>query len=112
MASSIPLQAVEIIKTAHIRRDLSPQHDPIPSTAASKTEPVVLEEKHAGNDDGMDEGEEESIPYSVLRPNRRSAQLPPLPDLRFEQSYLQSISQANTWWKVAWITMRDQASKT
>ncbi|WEW56579.1 hypothetical protein PRK78_002026 [Emydomyces testavorans] len=37
------------------------------------------------------------------------ATLPPLPDLRFEQSYLASISQAKTWGRVAWITIRDQA---
>jgi hypothetical protein len=31
-----------------------------------------------------------------------------MPDLRFEQSYLHSIRNADTWWKVGWITVRDQ----
>lgn len=34
--------------------------------------------------------------------------LPPIPDLRFEQTYLKSIKDAATWQKVAWITIRDQ----
>ncbi|KAG9381372.1 DUF1770-domain-containing protein [Pyrenophora tritici-repentis] len=34
--------------------------------------------------------------------------MPPLPDLRFEQSYLKSIEQAEGWQGVLWITLRDQ----
>lgn len=106
MSSSIPLQLAETIQTAHIKRHPSPRHDINPSTAASRKEPITLEAKHHVDD----EGDEVDIPYSVVRPRRRSANLPPLPDLRFEQSYLHSIEQANTWWKVAWITARDQVS--
>lgn len=105
MSSSIPLQLAETIQTAHINRHPSPRHDINPSTAASRKEPVTLEEKHP-----VDEEDEDDIPYSVVRPRRRSTNLPPLPDLRFEQSYLHSIAQADTWWRVAWITVRDQVS--
>lgn len=101
MASDIPIQIAETIQTAHIKRDPSPRHDLNPSTAASKKIPVALDEVHDADD-------EEDIPYSVLRPRSRSTHLPPLPDLRFEQSYLHSIAAADTHWKVAWITIRDQ----
>lgn len=60
-----------------------------------------------GEVDDIDD-DDEDIPYSVLRPAPRAYNLPPLPDLRFEQSYLRSISGADTWWKVALITARDQ----
>jgi hypothetical protein len=108
MASSIPLQVAETIQTAHIRRDPSPQHDLNPSTAASRKEPVELHDLDDEHSPAAEDGEDDDIPYSVLRPRRRSAHLPPMPDLRFEQSYLHSIANANTWWKVAWITIRDQ----
>jgi hypothetical protein len=47
-------------------------------------------------------------PSRVLRPVHRRQNLPPLPDLRFEQSYLASIKDADSWGRVAWITTRDQ----
>lgn len=108
MASSIPLQLAETVQTAHINRSPSPRHDLNPSTAASKKEPVSVSEHPLH--EFIDEDDEDEIPYSVLHPTprRRSAHLPPLPDLRFEQSYLHSIRNADTWWKVAWITIRDQ----
>lgn len=53
---------------------------------------------------------EDEIPVSVLRPAPRRAALPPLPDLRFEQSYLASIQSAETWQMVTYITLRDQVS--
>jgi len=111
MASSIPLQIAETIQTAHINRHPSPAHDINPSTAASRKEPVTLEKKHSPlfPDEGIDEDDdEEDVPYSVLRPKPRRAQLPPIPDLRYEQSYLHSIRNADTWWRVVWITTRDQ----
>ncbi|KAL1871718.1 hypothetical protein VTK73DRAFT_1858 [Phialemonium thermophilum] len=113
MAHSIPLQLAETIQTAHIRRNPSPSHDINPSTAASRKVPVVLEEHPIDEfqDAGIDEGDEEEdhdIPYSAVRPKERSSHLPPLPDLRFEQSYLHSIAHATSGWKIAWITLRDQ----
>lgn len=121
MDSDLPIQIAETIQAAHINRSPSPNHDVNPSTAASEKVPVTLE---GGLDDLTDDddvesavapGEEASdgepdIPYSVVRPARRHGQLPPMPDLRFEQSYLNSISKADTWGKVAWITARDQVS--
>jgi hypothetical protein len=107
MASSVPLQVAETIQTAHINWQPSAEHDVNPSTAASKNEPVKIEAIHP-HDESLDDEDEDDIPYSVLKPKPRSANLPPLPDLRFEQSYLHSIAKADTWWKVAWITARDQ----
>lgn len=95
------MQVAETIQTAHINRAPSAQHDLNPSTAADTREPVHLD-KDAGDED------EDDIPVSVLRPARRFSHLPPIPDLRFEQSYLHSIQDAKSWWMVAWITTRDQ----
>ena len=109
MASSdIPVQIAETIQTAHIKREPSAQHDINPSTAADTRTPVKLEEK--GELD--DEEEDDDIPVSTLRPARRFSHLPPIPDLRFEQSYLHSIQDAKSWWMIAWITARDQVCPT
>jgi hypothetical protein len=111
MASSVPLQIAETVQTAHINRHPSPAHDINPSTAASRKEPVTLEKPTHPlyPDEGIDESDdEEDIPYSILRPKARRHHLPPIPDLRYEQSYLHSIRNADTWWKVVLITGRDQ----
>ncbi|KAL2881134.1 hypothetical protein SGCOL_003424 [Colletotrichum sp. CLE4] len=105
MASSVPIQIAETIQTAHINRAPSPSHDLNPSTAASEKEPVTLEPVH---DDLDDDELDDYIPRSVVNSKPRTAKLPPMPDLRFEQSYLNSISKADTWGRVAWITARDQ----
>ncbi|KAG0635701.1 hypothetical protein HOY80DRAFT_1017825 [Tuber brumale] len=43
------------------------------------------------------------------RHRHRGQPLPPIPDLRFEESYLNSIAAAHgVWWKVLLITMKDQ----
>ncbi|CAM1505579.1 Fc.00g112160.m01.CDS01 [Cosmosporella sp. VM-42] len=96
------------IQAGSINRHPDPKLDINPSTAAEKKERVTLHSLRHGSDDGVDDDDEEDIPYSVLRPAPRSYNLPPLPDLRFEQSYLRSISAADTWWKVVLITTRDQ----
>lgn len=118
MSDSLPLEIGETIQTGSINHAPSPAHDINPSTAASEKVPVFVSphvtpsdsspEKYQ-SDDGVDgDDEEEDIPYSVVRPLPRRASLPPLPDLRFEQSYLASISAADTNWRVAYITIRDQ----
>ncbi|CAI4219238.1 unnamed protein product [Parascedosporium putredinis] len=89
-------QAAEIIQVAHINRNPDPRRDINPSTAASKREPVSLV---IDSDD-----DDEDSPYVVRKPPSSS----PIPDLRFEQSYLRSISKAQTWWEVAFITVKDQ----
>ncbi|KAK7949723.1 hypothetical protein PG996_000311 [Apiospora saccharicola] len=122
---SIPTQIAETVQTAHIQRSPSPNHDLAPSTTASAKEPVDLDEKDLHNkklpkrpssiddislDSEDDEDNSSEIPLSVLRPHPRSpkAHFPPMPDMRFEQSYLHSLKEADTWWKVALITVRDQ----
>ncbi|KAK1599118.1 uncharacterized protein LY79DRAFT_665648 [Colletotrichum navitas] len=108
MASSVPIQVAETIQTGHINRTPSPNHDLNPSTTASEKEPVTLEPISAHDDLDDDDELDDYIPRSIVTPKQRSAKLPPMPDLRFEQSYLHSISKADTWGRVAWITARDQ----
>ena len=106
------IQVAETLQTASINRAPSPEHDINPSTAASRKEPVQFESS-SDRDDVLSDTEEadpDGIPESVLRPAPRTAQLPPLPDLRFEQSYLASIQHADTWQKIAYITFKDQVS--
>ncbi|KAM0559622.1 hypothetical protein ACHAPJ_004146 [Fusarium lateritium] len=108
--NSAPTELAATLQAASIERHPDPKLDINPPTAAERRERVTLEHVKPEHDDGIDESdeEEEDIPYSVLRPAPRHSNLPPLPDLRFEQSYLRSISKADTWWKVALITARDQ----
>jgi hypothetical protein len=125
---SIPTQIAETIQTAHVKRAPSPHHDVNPSTSASAREPVrIAERSFPGPDEDdvdevvLDEEEEDGasiaddeseIPISVLRPHRRRQSFPPMPDLRFEQSYLHSIEGAQGWGKILWITVRDQVRKS
>ncbi|KAI1467093.1 DUF1770-domain-containing protein [Daldinia caldariorum] len=120
MADSIPTQIAETIQTAHIQRAPSPQHDLNPFSSLSQKQPVNLHQRSPHDlvnsdldsidgDEDDDDDDESDIPISVLKPHPRPRHhLPPMPDLRFEQSYLHSIAKADTWWKVAWITVRDQ----
>ncbi|CAG8952039.1 hypothetical protein HYFRA_00000775 [Hymenoscyphus fraxineus] len=109
MESSVPLQIAETIQTASIKQNPDPLHDLNPSTAASQKEPVkVSHPSYEYDSEGIDDDEEEDIPYSVLKPLPRRQSFPPLPDLRFEQSYLSSIAGVESYWKIALITVRDQ----
>ena len=122
MSSNLPLEIAETIQTASIKSDPSPEHDLNPSTSASQKAPAALSKASASDSSCLNkyiyededieavigEEEEEDIPYSVIKPIPRRTEFPPLPDLRFEQSYLASIAGANTRWKVAYITFRDQ----
>ncbi|KAI9374905.1 DUF1770-domain-containing protein [Aspergillus egyptiacus] len=97
------IQIAETIQTASVNRAPSASRDVNPPTAASEKKPVV----------DLTPSDAASIPsdivdHRVLRPTARRSTLPPLPDLRFEQSYLASIRGADTWGRVAWITIRDQ----
>ncbi|KAK7908611.1 hypothetical protein PG985_015914 [Apiospora marii] len=117
---SIPTQLAETVQTAHIERAPSPNHDLAPSTTTSTKEPVELKHhklpKRPSSIDDVsldsedDDNASSEIPLSVLRPHPRSPKhhFPPMPDMRFEQSYLHSLKDADTWWKVALITVRDQ----
>ncbi|KAI0024921.1 hypothetical protein F4780DRAFT_775401 [Xylariomycetidae sp. FL0641] len=90
------------VQSAHVKRHPSPTHDANPSTAASARHPV-------DPDDEDDDDVDSEIPLSVLRPRPRKHSFPPMPDLRFEQSYLHSLRGAEgRWGVVAWVTVRDQ----
>ena len=106
MDSNIPMDIASTLQGASIKRHPSPRHDLNPSTAASEKQPVTLD-AHADPDASSDVAEDE-IPISVLNPVPRKQTMPPLPDLRFEQSYLKSIEHAEGWQGVLWITIRDQ----
>lgn len=103
--SNPAIQLAETIQTASINRAPSPAHDLNPSTAASSKQPVTVSHPHISDSD-IDA--DDAISESAIRPLPRRTNLPPLPDLRFEQSYLASISRADSSWAVAWITLRDQ----
>jgi hypothetical protein len=66
-------------------------------------QPVTISPSPADSDAGEDE-----IPISILNPVPRRAAMPPLPDMRFEQSYLKRIETAKSWQGVLWITFRDE----
>ena len=104
---SAALQLAETIQTAHINRAPDPNRDIAPSTAADTKQRVEL---NLDVDDSSDAdiADEDEIPVSLLRPTPRGPQMPPLPDLRFEQSYLASIKDAKGWGGVTYITVRDQ----
>ncbi|KAK4979608.1 hypothetical protein LTR66_010415 [Elasticomyces elasticus] len=110
------IQLAETIQTASINRAPSPTHDLNPSTTVSYKQPVQFRSPSASvaSDEAVevagDGVEEDEIPLSVLRPTPRRNQLPPLPDLRFEQSYLRSIEKAESSWAVAYITIKDHVS--
>lgn len=117
MSSSLATEIAGTIQAGHIERHPDPMHDLAPATASETREPVSLHaletESYTADRDDLsidddDDDDDTDIPYSVLRPMPRSNGLPPLPDLRFEQSYLHSIANADTWVKVALITLRDQ----
>ncbi|CZT10444.1 uncharacterized protein RAG0_14919 [Rhynchosporium agropyri] len=118
MADSLPMEVASTIQSVSINRAPSPTHDLNPSTAASQKQPVTLShsepslDKYAYDSEGIDHSDledgEEDIPYNVLKPVPRRQSFGPLPDLRFEQSYLASIAGAESNWQVAFITFRDQ----
>lgn len=106
MQSQVPGEITSLLQGASINRHPSPRHDLNPSTALSEKQPVHID-PHADPDADSDVAEDE-IPLSVLEPLPRRQNMPPLPDLRFEQSYLKSIAKAESWQGVLWITFRDQ----
>ncbi|KAH8600814.1 hypothetical protein B0O99DRAFT_290679 [Bisporella sp. PMI_857] len=118
MSSSLPLQIAETAQTASINHAPSPAHDVNPSSTTSINEPVKVShpsisvsdpslDKYAYEDsDSIDD--EDDIPESVVKPLPRQANFGPLPDLRFEQSYLASISNAQSTGQVIYITIKDQ----
>ncbi|KAK6502524.1 hypothetical protein TWF506_003105 [Arthrobotrys conoides] len=132
--SDIPFLAVESALTdGHIREGDTPETAIAPSTAAdSKT--VLTDSEYSAVEaeedderelhDELDQEEDDeadevasissSVLYSSGHETHRSLRhrpLPPLPDLRFEQSYLASIRHAREegkYWLIALITVKDQ----
>lgn len=102
MAHNPAAELASAIQSVSLKRDPSPHHDINPSTAASKKEPATLHSPTHSISSA------DSIPSDVIRPRPRRKSFPPIPDFRFEQSYLASIQSAKTWWQVAYITTRDQ----
>lgn len=100
--SEIAANITSAIQSASIKRHPSPHHDLNPSTAASAKRPVSPTTSLSSQSSAS------TIPYSALKPSPRRANLPPLPDFRFEQSYLASLNGVDTWHGIAWITTRDQ----
>lgn len=88
------------IQSASLNRHPDPVHDLNPSTAASSKQPISPTISVSSGDN--------SIPYSTLKPIPRRSNIPPLPDLRFEQSYLASLRNVEGWTGVLWVTGRDQ----
>ncbi|CAK3861883.1 hypothetical protein CBER1_08088 [Lecanosticta acicola] len=105
------IQAAETIQTAHLNKAPTKQ-DMAPSTAADTKERVTFD-RSADVASEADEVGEDEVPLSILRPlpqdqwRKRPAHVP-LPDLRFEQSYLKSIEHTNGWQGVAYVTIKDQ----
>ncbi|KAL5003145.1 hypothetical protein BDV10DRAFT_67110 [Aspergillus recurvatus] len=102
--SDAAIQVAETIQTASVNR--------APSATRDSNHPTSASEKKAAIE--LTPSDADSIPsdlvdpHLALRPISRRHTLPPLPDLRFEQSYLSSLRGADTWGRVAWITIRDQ----
>ena len=101
--SSVPIQIAEIIQTASINRAPSPHHDLNPSTAASNKQPVRIQSSPTSPTSSR----RSKRSYEVVEPVPRNSKLPPLPDLRFEQSYLASLQGSQDWKVIGYITIRD-----
>lgn len=111
MSDILPLAAETLVQDTHIIRSPSPRRDIAPSTAADT---IKIHHDYLGIDDSdaEDTRSTHSISSSIINhepEGRLRKQLPQLPDLRFEQSYLASIASAQgVWWKIALITLKDQ----
>ncbi|KAL6243209.1 hypothetical protein RBB50_009760 [Rhinocladiella similis] len=110
MASNPAAELASAIQSVSIKRNPSPEHDINPSTAASKKLPATLESQSPPHSRSRSTSlsTESTIPSEIIRPRPRRKSFPPIPDFRFEQSYLASIKNADTPLKVAVITIRDQ----
>ncbi|KAL1896174.1 hypothetical protein Sste5346_004917 [Sporothrix stenoceras] len=132
------IQTAHIVHNPSAERDLAPStaadtREPVVLEKESSLKAQELDEDpleldpldDEDEDEDEEDDEEGNSPYSVIRPwdptvdrsggrygrhaaSRPHQQLPPLPDLRFEQSYLRSLAAADTWWKVGLVTVRDQ----
>ena len=106
MSHNPAAEIASTIQATHIKRNPSPTHDINPSTAASTRIPVDIPSPDLSDV----EDDDSTIPSDILRPlpRPRRKSLPPIPDMRFEQSYLASLKNAETKTQIAIITIRDQ----
>lgn len=122
MASDIPSEVISTLQSAHIDEAPDPSRDINPSTTASKKVPVQVTnvDSHFRVPGNLQSRRPSSrsdkpfeIPVSILQPTSRHANnnLPPLPDFRFEQSYLASIQNCKSNRQIAWITFQDHVFK-
>ena len=103
--SSAPIEIASTIQSASLNRAPSPHHDVNPSTAASTKIPVQIPDSISSSHPDSPPSSPSAVPLAPL-PRRQA--LPPLPDLRFEQSYLASIGEGASWTTIAYVTTRDQ----
>lgn len=118
MASNPASELASAIQSVSINRHPSQLHDVNPSTAASKKIPATAEfpegdspprsRSHSFASASTASSSTSTIPSEIIHPRPRRRDLPPIPDFRFEQSYLASIKDADSNWRVAFITIRDQ----
>jgi len=111
MSDSAATLLAETIQSASINHHPDPKHDSNPSTAASYKIPVRfrshLHRRKSSSPSSSPPARSDEVPISILEPTPRSNALPPLPDLRFEQSYLAKIKNCTSWQSVAWTTFLD-----
>lgn len=108
MATNPANDLASILQSASLNRHPSPTHDLNPSTTASSKQPVHLRRPSAApSGRERPSSDPDYIPLSILDPQPRTSNLPPLPDLRFEQSYLARIKSCDDNKQVAWITFVD-----
>lgn len=118
MASNPVSELASAIQSVSINRNPSPDHDINPSTAASKKIPATIERVSPATWPPRSRSQSlasatscesaSTIPSEIIQQRPRRKSFPPIPDFRFEQSYLASLKDADTKWKVAFITVRDQ----
>lgn len=108
-------EGIDMSEVLSGERDPSPAHDTHASTAASEETPEKLDRRDSETNSlsssilGSDiDDDDDDFVNATARSPRQRAPLPPLPDLRFQNSYLSSIAGADTYGKIAFITIRDQ----
>ena len=106
MSHNPAIELASAIQSVSIKRHPSPHHDINPSTAGSRKVPGEIVSPPSTDPDSDDDTS--TIPSDIIRPRARRKSFPPLPDFRFEQSYLASIKDAESNTQVMLITLRDQ----
>jgi len=105
---TVASEIASTISTANINRHPDPRLDLNPSTAAAPRQPVRLSLPPRRTTSSSPSQPASPPDTPTLRPVPRRRDLPPLPDLRFEQSYLARVAPCATWQAVAYVTLLDQ----